>query len=351
MNVTELEKSFAEKIGVKHCIAVNSGTSARHACLHAMGVGPGDEVISPAMTVVMNTFATLYLGATPVYADIDPHTFLIDAESIERKITKRTKAIQIVSLYGLPCDIDDIMRLSFKHKSPILEDNAQCLLGRYSNGMVAGSIPHMSIFSTESSKHISSGEGGFICTNDSDMALRARKFSGLGYRTLSVDEGRPKLNKEMFHMPEFKRHDYVGFNYRMPQPCVDLLGPQVKDMESIVNMRITCGKAYDSVLSKYDFFSAQDSNGGINSYWSYATSYSGPVTWKEFYNRFRENGGEGFHGSLSLPYQEPFSSAVVKDCPMAEKLQPTIMQFHTNYKTVDHLDREINCLKKTLRSI
>jgi len=349
MNVTELEQLFAKKIGVKYCIAVNSGTSALHTCLYVMGVRKYDEVISPALTVMMNTFATLYLNAIPVYADIDQSTFLISADEIEKKITKHTKAIQIVSLYGLPCDISAIMKVAEKYNIPVLEDNAQCFLGRYQDGRIAGSVATMSIFSTESSKHISSGEGGFICTNDEQLALKARKFAGLGYVTLTANEGRPKLKKELFHMPDFKRHDALGFNYRMPQACVDILASQVENLEEIVARRINNAKAFDSILSKYDYFKAQPSFG--NSYWTYTTKYSGPISWIEFYNRFKANGGEGFHGSLSLPYLEPIMNGIEVSCPVAEALQPNLMLFHTNYKTDEELNIQITALKKVLDSI
>lgn len=354
MTITELERMFAEKIGVKHCMAVNSGTSALHAALYAMGVGPGDEVISPALTVVMNTFATLYLGAVPIYADVDPDTFLIDPKEIEKKITSKTKAIQVVGLYGLPCDIDPIMDIARRYNLPVLEDNAQCLLGVDRLGYISGSRSTMSMFSTESSKHISSGEGGFLCTNDDTLALKARKFAGLGYRTITVDESRPKLQKEIFHMPDFKRHDMVGFNYRMPQACVDLLEPQMDGMKNIVGRRVLNAMGFHKLLSNYpEWFKAQKPM-GFNSYWSYATVYTGPVPWKEFYDRFRKNGGEGFHGSLSLPYKEDFmkdSPYANVSCPVAEYLQPRLMVFHTNYKDGQTLRKELDALKKTLEEL
>jgi len=354
MNITELERKFAEKIGTKHCIAMNSGTSALHAALYAMGVDIGDEVISPALTVVMNTFATMYLGAIPIYVDVDPDTFLIDPKEIEKAITPDTKAIQVVGLFGLPCNIEPIMEISKKYGIPVLEDNAQCFLGRHKNGTISGSQSTMAMFSTESSKHISCGEGGFLVTNDTDLALKARKFAGLGYQTLRVDEGRPKLSKELFHMPDFKRHDTIGFNYRMPQLCVEALGPQVENLEEVVNLRIHNAKAFDDVLSKYDFFKAQKSDGYVNSYWTYATLYSGSIPWLELYKRFRANGGEGFHGSLSLPYKELFmqgSPFADVSCPVAEFLQPNLMLFHTNFKTQEALDEQIVALKKTLDTI
>ena len=121
-----LEEKFAEKFECNYAVAMNSGTSTLHSALEAVGVGAGDEVISPALTVIMDTTATLHANAIPVYADIDPHTFNIDPDDIERKITDKTKAIIAVSLYGLPCDMDRIMDIANKHGIAVIEDNAQC---------------------------------------------------------------------------------------------------------------------------------------------------------------------------------------------------------------------------------
>ena len=123
----ELDKAFAEKIGTRYAVALNSGTSTLHAALEAAGVCPGDEVISPALTVMMDTTATIHANAVPVYADIDPETFNIDPLSIEQKITPKTRAIITVGLYGLSPDMDPIMALADKYGLVVIEDNAQCL--------------------------------------------------------------------------------------------------------------------------------------------------------------------------------------------------------------------------------
>jgi perosamine synthetase len=211
----------------------------------------------------------------------------------------------------------------------------------------------MSVFSTESSKHISSGEGGFICTNDENLAVKARKFAGLGYSTLKSTEGRPKLDKEIFRNPNFKRHDMLGMNYRMPQLCIDDLIPQVQDIEAIVGARKMNAQEIDRVLSKSKYFKAQKNLTGDNAYWTYATSYSGPISWVEFYNRYRSNGGEGFYGCYSLPYQEPVMHGYMyrANCPVAERLQPTLMQFPTNYKTMEEISKNVIALRRTVESL
>jgi len=161
----ELEKAFARKIGTRYGIALNSGTSTLHAAIEAAGAGPGDEVISPALTVMMNTTATLHANAVPVYADIDPDTFTIDPKDVERKITSKTKVIIPVGIYGLSPDMDPIMELARQHGIVVIEDNAQCFLNTY-KGRMAGTIGHMSSYSFENTKHISCGEGGIVLTDN-----------------------------------------------------------------------------------------------------------------------------------------------------------------------------------------
>jgi perosamine synthetase len=149
-----LEQEMCSLFDVEYAVAFNSGTSTMHAALEACGVQEGDEVISPALTVIMNTTATIHANGVPVYADVDPETFTIDPEDIARKITPKTKAIMAVSLYGLPCDMDPIMDLATAHNLVVIEDNAQCFLSKY-KGRKTGGIGHIASYSFENTKHIS----------------------------------------------------------------------------------------------------------------------------------------------------------------------------------------------------
>jgi perosamine synthetase len=133
----------------------------------------------------------------PVFADIDPHTFNVDPADVARKITPRTKAIIPVALYGLPPDLDPIMELAREHNLYVIEDNAQCYLGTY-KGRIAGTIGHMASFSFENSKHITTGDGGIVITDDEILARRIRKFHGLGFSTIEAMEGRVRLRRDDF---------------------------------------------------------------------------------------------------------------------------------------------------------
>ena len=204
-----LERKFAERFGVRYGITHSNGTATMHSCLAAAGVGPGDEVIVPALTVISTASVVLHQNAVPVFADIDPHTFNIDPADVATKITPRTKAIIPVGLYGLPADMDPIMELAKKHNLYVIEDNAQCFLGMY-KGRLAGSIGHMASFSFENSKHMTTGDGGIVITDDEVLAKRIRKFQCLGYSVVEADNGSVRTKKDAFQNPNFKRHDAFG---------------------------------------------------------------------------------------------------------------------------------------------
>ncbi len=354
--VGELEKKVAKLFNVKYAIAMNSGTSALHASLGALGIGEGDEVICPALTVIMNTFSILYQKATPIYVDVDPDTFNIDPTLIEAKITPRTKAIMIVSLYGLPCNIDAIMDIARRHKIPIIEDDAECVMGYYNNNKIVGSVADMSILSFESSKHLNCGEGGMLLTNNSMLAMKARKFAGLGYATLTAEEGRPKLDKSIFQNPDFKRHDMLGYNYRMPEACAKLLMPQIDEVSQIVNLRTYSAYVLDSVIkhTRCDWLVPQYvPEQYFHSYWAFTVRYEGALDWISFHKYFVSKGGDGFYATWQIPYLEPvmmdyYNEFTRPSCQVAEWLQPKLMQFKTNYKTYEDADKQGAILKQVI---
>lgn len=364
-----LEKMFAQKFQSKYAVACNSGTSALHACLSAAGVGPGDEVISPAITVMMNTMAILYQNAVPVYADVDPETFNIDPKDIEKKITSKTKSIMPVSIYGLPPDMDPIMEIAKKHNLIVIEDNAECYLSTY-KGRLAGTIGQMAIYSFENSKHISVGEGGMIITNDERLAERARKCAGIGFKNLRAEEGRIKLNESVFQDPDYKRHDYLGWNYRLPELNAAVGLAQLERLEEIVEKRRQVARFYDEAIKGCSWLIPQRvPEEYTNSYWTYGVKFEGGeklgISWKDFYNVYKEMGGDGFYAAWSVPYLEPlmvegnyyqegshYTGPKIKYqkglCPIAESLQPKLMQFKTNYRDLELAKTKAEALRKTI---
>jgi perosamine synthetase len=345
-----LERQFCEKFGVKYAVAMNSGTSTLHAALTAAGIGQGDEVISPALTVIMDATATLHAGAIPVFADVDPLTFNIDPEDIERKITKRTRAIIPVALYGLPPDLDPIMDLAEKYGLVVIEDNAQCVLGKY-KGQMAGTIGDMASFSFENTKHLSCGEGGMIVTNDECYAEMVRKIGGHGFKNLKADEGRVRLNQDVFQNPHYKRHDVLGWNYRLSEFNAAVALAQLERVDELVEMRIFCANLFIEAMEGCDFLTPQYvPDGYTNSYYTLGVVYDGD-SWEGFRQAYIANGGDGIYGAWSVPYLEPVMSgrSIMGDCPVAEFIQPKLMQFKTNYRDRKYAETKAYALWKTIQ--
>jgi dTDP-4-amino-4,6-dideoxygalactose transaminase len=194
--VTKFEESFASYCQTKHCVALNSGTSALHLALLSAGVGPGDEVITTANTFIATAEAVCYTGATPVFTDIDPATANLDAALIEGAITNRTKAIIPVHLYGRPANLDAILAIAKRHKLLVLEDACQAHGARHCGKRVGG-FGYAAAFSFYPGKNLGAyGEGGALTTNDSAVAEFAREMRSHGE------------SKRYFH-------DRIGYNYRM----------------------------------------------------------------------------------------------------------------------------------------
>ncbi|HON17322.1 MAG TPA: DegT/DnrJ/EryC1/StrS family aminotransferase [Spirochaetota bacterium] len=171
----EFEKSFSDYVGASHSIAVNSCTAALHLALKSLNIGPGDEVILPAMTFVATWEVITYLKAKPVLCDVNKDTFLIEAKEIEKKITKNTKAIICVHYGGLPCDMDSILDLASKNNIHVIEDAAHALPATYKTKKI-GTISKITCFSFYATKTITTGEGGMITTEDSEISERIKRL-------------------------------------------------------------------------------------------------------------------------------------------------------------------------------
>jgi perosamine synthetase len=205
--VAEFEKKFASYHEANHALATTSCTTGLHLMLAALGIGPGDEVIVPAFTWVSTANVVLYCGATPVFADIDPHTFNIDPKDIAHRITPRTKAIMVVHLFGLCADMDAI-RAEVPAHIPILEDCA-CAAGATYKGKYAGTLGLAGAFSFHPRKSITTGEGGMVTTNDTAYAEICDQLRNHG---ASVSEEIRHKGPKPYLLPDF---NLLGFNYRM----------------------------------------------------------------------------------------------------------------------------------------
>ena len=158
-------------------------------------------------------------GAVPVFADVDEKTFLIDPKDIEKKITKKTKAIMVVHLYGLMCDMKTIMSIAKKYKLYVLEDCAQCFLEKNEKKQISGTIGHVGSWSFETTKHITTGDGGIVTTNNNKLGINMRRFGSAGYKNLKANTGKIRIDKSKFQNPNWIRHDRFAYNYRLSEIC------------------------------------------------------------------------------------------------------------------------------------
>lgn len=340
-----LEDRFAKEFNNKYAVAFNSGTSTLHAALEAYEFDAGCEVISPALTVIMNTTATKLANLRPIYADINPYTFNITPETIKKKITNRTVAIMLVSLYGLPCDMEGINKLAKEYNLVVIEDNAQAM--KKAEGDVAS-------YSFEASKHISCGEGGMILTDNEEIATRIRKIGNHGFKNSTAVEGRTRLNSEIYQDPDYERHDELGWNYRMSEFQAAVALAQLERLNEIVFWRIKSATKLRSLLDKSEYFKVQ-LHSNEHTYYTLGAVYNHPtVEWKEFRRRYVEFGGKGIYGAWKQPYKEPVAKRIGTDrfvCPIADAIQPKIMQFPTNMRNDEEIEKEYIALEKTLRSV
>lgn len=358
---TRLEKAFAEKFNSDIAINCINGTATLHTALVACGIKEGDEVIVPPLTMSSPAISVLQANATPIFADVERDTFQISADSIEKLITDKTKAIMTVSLYGLAPDYDAIVKLCKKHNIYLIEDNAECFLGKY-KGKLVGEFGDFSSYSFQATKHMTSGEGGMLITNDETLADIARKFTSLGYAGVSSKQG--KITKLDIQDPNYIRHVTLGFNYRMSELCSAVALAQLERLDDLVNCRIKTAEIFDEVFNETDLFVKQTTPSDcVNSYWAYSVYLNEKLTldaWFKFKEIYVKNGGDGFYAAWKLSYHETLLQDYVKEgktwqkyedglCPNAEFLQPRMLQFKTDYWDTAYAEKEAAVIKKTIK--
>ncbi|MCR5669027.1 MAG: DegT/DnrJ/EryC1/StrS family aminotransferase [Lachnospiraceae bacterium] len=358
---TKLEQAFAKKFNSKYAIGHCNGTATLHVALLACGVGPGDEVIVPALTMSSTSIPVVLCGAIPVFADSDRDTFEISAKSIEKCITSKTKAIITVSLYGLAPDYDAILALCKKHNLALIEDNAECFLGKY-KGKLVGEFGDFSSFSFQASKHMTCGEGGMLTTNDEKLADEARRLNCLGYAGVSASKG--KITRNDIQDPNYSRHVSFGYNYRMSELQAACALGQLERLDELVETRIKVAEIFDEVVDGQNLLKRQAQLEGYeNSYWSYSmvlNTDNPKEDWYRFRDAFQRNGGDGYYAAWKLSYNEPAYQNELQPmpgvwqkfdenlCPNAEYLQKRMIQLKTNYWNLDEAKKQAEVLFKTI---
>jgi len=249
--IKKFEELFSTRVGRKHGIAVSNGSVALDAAVVALGIGKGDEVILPTFTIISCAAAIVRAGATPVVVDADPVTWNMDINQIESKITSKTKAIMVVHIYGLPVDMDPVLAIAQKHGLYIIEDAAE-MHGQTYKGKLCGSFGVISIFSFYPNKHITTGEGGMIVTDDDRLAEKCRSLRNLCF-----------LPQKRFI------HEELGWNLRMTNLQAALGLAQLERLDEFVVRKRAMGRLYTSLFSGIETIELQPVK----------TSYSENIFW------------------------------------------------------------------------
>merc|ERR1711865_113459 len=358
----ELEKQFAEKFNMPFGIGMVNGTCTMQCALVAEGIGKGDEVIVPPMTMASTSLAVLQCGATPVFADIeDGHTLQICPKSVEACITPRTKAILTVALYGSCPDYDPLMALCEKHNLVLIEDNAENFLGTY-KGKLVGEIGHYSSFSFQASKHMTCGEGGMLLIKDAAKADFIRRFSCLGYG--SVGGKKQKITRSDLQDPLYNRHMCLGYNFRMSELQAACSLGQLERLEDLVSIRVRVGNMFNEVIKDFPFLlptKIENCEERTDSFWAF-TMVLNVEDWKLWYGwkeLWNANNGDFFYACWKLTYQEDYFQNEVQDyegitqqfkeglCPKAEWTQKRLIAMKTNYWDLGEARAQCVILRKT----
>lgn len=229
--VRQFEEEFAARVGRKYGVAVSNGSVALDTAVVALGLGQGDEVIMPTFTIISCAAAVVRAGATPVLVDCDPLTWNMNVDEVKKRITSRTKTIMVVHIFGLPADVDPVLNLAARHGIRIIEDAAE-MHGQTYRGRPCGSFGDISTFSFYSNKHVTTGEGGMIVTDDAELAEECRSLRNLCFQA-----------KRRFV------HEQLGWNFRMTNVQAALGVAQLERLNEFVTRKRQMGKQYTELLS------------------------------------------------------------------------------------------------------
>jgi len=330
--VKEFEEKFAEFCGAKYAIAVNSGTAALHAALYSMGIKSGDEVITVPFTFVATANCIIMQGAKPVFVDVDEKTFNIDVKQIEKKITKKTKAILPVDLYGQIYNYPELKKIAEKYNLVILEDACQAV-GAELDGKKAGTFGDTSAFSFYATKNMITGEGGMITTNNEKFAEMAKRFRHHG-------------------QSEQTRYEYydLGYNYRMMDIQAAIGLEQLKKINNLTNKRIENALYLTKNLKDVKGIEVPFVKKNAKHVFHQYTIKVNPVIRDRLVSYLKEKEiGTGIYYPKPLHLHPFFTKLGYKqgDFPVAEKLSKQVISLPVHPAlTKDELDKIIKAIKE-----
>ena len=318
------QKEFASYVGTECAVATNSGTSALHTALTAIGIKPGDEVIVPSFSFVATATSVSMCGAKPVFADVDEKTFCIDPYSVPELITPQTRAITGVHLFGQPFDLIQIREICDDHRLLLVEDAAQAHGSRY-NGKMTGSLGDIGCFSFYPTKNMTTGEGGIITTNNHEYAERAGRFINHGQSQKYL-------------------HTELGFNYRMPDIFAAIGRVQLKRLDEMNKKRQENAGYYSSHLKNNALILPYTKAGCTHVYHQYVIRIpkSPDITRDTFAEDLRSNGiGTAVHYPIPI-HKQPLYAEAGSHCPVSEKISGEVLSLPV-YPELPHEEREYIC--------
>ncbi|MDD4239513.1 MAG: DegT/DnrJ/EryC1/StrS family aminotransferase [Desulfotomaculaceae bacterium] len=337
--VEKFESLVADYLGVKNAVAVNSGTSGLHLCVRALGIGKGDEVITTPFSFVASSNCLLYEQAIPVFVDIDPLTLNLDVNLIEEKITKRTKAILPVHVFGHPVEMDKILKMAGKYGLAVIEDACEALGARYQDRL-AGSEGDVSVFAFYPNKQITTGEGGVIATGDERIASLCRSMRNQGRGSSGA----------------WLEHQILGYNYRMSELNAALGVAQMERLDEILEKRRRVASAYDARLSPVDGVILPYVAPGVQMSWFvYVVRFSEGIDRNRIMHFMQERGVD------CRPYFQPLHLQPLYrdlfdyregDFPICEhEANHTLALPFFNNLSIDKIDYVVETLEQAIKSI
>jgi perosamine synthetase len=345
--VVEFEESLARYCGSKYAVAVSSGTAALHCAMYAMGIGPGDEVVSSPITFAATANSVIYMGAKPVFVDVEPGTLLINPDDVERKITEKTKAIISVDYAGHPCEYDRLREIVDHHSLSILSDSCHALGAEYQDKK-CGAIADLTTFSFHPVKHITTGEGGMITTDNFEYAERMRRFRSHG---ISADHAKRKEQGTWYH----EMVD-LGFNYRITDFQCALGINQMAKLPQFLKRRREIAARYDEAFGRMSGLEPLAVSEKVtHAYHLYVVRVIKEGCGKDRDQLFDtlRNAGLGVNVHYIPVHLHPYYRERLNTgpgmCPVAEKAYEEILSIPIHpLMTQDHVDRVIGAVNEAL---
>lgn len=333
--VQKFEKVVADYVGAKYAVAIANGTAALHAACYAAGIGEGDEVITTPITFAASANCVLYCVGKPVFADIKKDTYNIDPDDIRRKITPKTKAIIVVHYTGQPCEMDEIHAIAKEYNLLVIEDAAHALGADY-YGKKIGSISDMTTFSFHPVKHITTGEGGMITTNDEVLYQKLLLFRSHG---ITRDEALMTANEGGW----FYQQIDLGYNYRITDLQCALGISQMRKLDKFIERRRQIVEKYNSSLQAIDGITCPMQKEGCNSSWHLYVIQTPKGRRKEIYDKLQN---EGIHVNVHyIPvYKHPYyQKNGYKNicCTNAEALYENLISLPLYYSLTDEMQEYV----------